>query len=212
MVSLVRRLFRRRRLTAVAAVVAIASTTLLFSAQSASAATVDTTGWYVLLNRNSGKAMDVADSSTSDGAQIQQWTRHDAVIAASDSNPYALFEASNVYKVQGQNQYLLIVEAIGAQGRYFRSWTSSALNGSWTPLAASESNPFAGAANVTFPNGTWTRDISHGEMVRTVVDQTLTISPCQMRYLYQGRDPNSGGDYNSLPWRLGLLTQTNSTC
>jgi hypothetical protein len=22
----------------------------------------------------------------------------------------------------------------------------------------------------------------------------------------------AGGDYHSLPWRLGLLTQTNSTC
>ncbi|GHH28971.1 non-reducing end alpha-L-arabinofuranosidase family hydrolase [Streptomyces lanatus] len=134
------------------------------------------------------------------------------VIAAQDSK-YALFEASNVYKVHGTNQYLLLVEAIGSDGRrYFRSWTSGSLAGSWTPLAASESNPFARANNVTFPSGAWTRDISHGEMIRAGYDQTLTIPSCRLQYLYQGMNPNAGGDYNLLPWRLGLLTQTNSTC
>jgi glycosyl hydrolase family 62 len=129
-------------------------------------------------------------------------------IALQDSK-FALFEAANVYKVKGTRSYLLLNEAIGSDGRrWFRSWTSDSPGGQWTPLADTEDNPFARSNNVTFPQGAWTRDISHGELIRAGRDQRMEIHPRRFQFLYQGMDPAAGGDYGLLPWRLALLTQT----
>ncbi|WP_206060878.1 RICIN domain-containing protein [Nonomuraea basaltis] len=60
-------------------VLAVVSSLLLvgvFLTPQASAATVDTNAWYVLVNRNSGKALDVYNSSTADGGRITQWARN----------------------------------------------------------------------------------------------------------------------------------------
>ena len=133
------------------------------------------------------------------------------VIALSDSNKNLLFEASNVYST-GDGKYLLLVEAIGSKGRYFRSWTSSNIAGPWTTLAATESSPFAGINNVKFSGSAWSSSISHGDMIRSGYDQNMAINPCKLRYFYQGLAPGASGNYDLLPWKLGLLTQTNSAC
>ncbi|MFD7658797.1 RICIN domain-containing protein [Actinosynnema sp. NPDC059797] len=58
-------------------VVLLGGLTAVFGSTAASAATVDTNAWYVLVNRNSGKALDVYNFSTADGGRITQWTRGD---------------------------------------------------------------------------------------------------------------------------------------
>lgn len=136
------------------------------------------------------------------------------VVVMQTASKFDLFEASCVYHIKGQNQYLAIIECIGATGRrYFKSFLADSLDGTWTPYHDSESDPFAGRANLSFnPIGgaPWSNDISHGELLRDGYDQTLTIDPSSTQFLYQGMDTStpSGTSYSQLPYRLALLTQT----
>jgi hypothetical protein len=128
---------------------------------------------------------------------------------AIEENRNNLFEGSMTYKIKGTDTYMTIIEAL-SPARYYRAWISNDLNGQWTPVPGADSweSPFAGINNVTFEDGVapWTRDISHGELLRDNFDETPTIDLKNLRFLYQGRDPESGGNYSLLPYRLGLLT------
>ncbi len=159
--------------------------------------------------------------SSNEGLYYKSKTRIDTfpmgfeepVVVLRDTNHGRLFEGSNVYKIKGRTQYLALIEAFDQTSnnhRYYRSWIADDLEGPWLPWQGSGSFPFAGERNVTFEGAPWTEDISHGEMLRSGYDQTLEIEPCNMRYLFQGDDPtaDTGGDYNRIPWRLGLLTQS----
>ncbi|MGK3966803.1 non-reducing end alpha-L-arabinofuranosidase family hydrolase [Sorangium sp. So ce118] len=160
----------------------------------------DDTNCHLFFSRDDGKLyrskVSIDDFPNFDGYEV--------VMTAPSQG--LLFEASNVYKVDGTNKYLLLVEAFDNSPRFFRSWTSESLDGPWAPLADTKNNPFAGPANVTYEGGDWSDDISHGELVRSGHDERMTLNACNMQFLYQGRDPSVGGEYGRLPYKLGLLT------
>ena len=126
------------------------------------------------------------------------------MIMEDDPSSMRLFNSCNVYKLAGMNQYLLLVLAMNGVQRYYQSWTSDRLNGSWTRLADTEFNSFASIHNVT--NADWVEGgIEHGEMLRRNPDETMTIDTCNMQYLFTGLKA-SEADPESQYYCLGLLT------
>nr|WSZ16081.1 RICIN domain-containing protein [Streptomyces canus] len=65
----------------------------------ASAGTVDSKSWYVLVNRNSGKVLDGREFATNDGAAVVQWARHGGA-----NQQWRFIDAGDgYYKLQNRN-------------------------------------------------------------------------------------------------------------
>jgi pectate lyase len=96
---------RRWRLTAiVGAAAALTAGLVAYGVSSASAATVDTSAWYVVVNHNSGKAMDVWQKSTADGGELRQYTRNDGT-----NQQFQFVDAgSGYYKLRNRNSGLVV--------------------------------------------------------------------------------------------------------
>ena len=117
-----------------------------------------------------------------------------------------IFEASHTYKLQGRGQYLTLVEAQAPGRRYYQAYVADRLEGPWRGLAATVAKPFAARENVR-QSPAWTASISHGELIRTGVDEHLEVDPANLRFLFQGVSEADyrGAKYGGIPWRLGLL-------
>jgi hypothetical protein len=150
-----------------------------------------------------------------DGKMWRLWTRLSDFPRGFDHCELALqakiFEANHTYRLKGQNRYLTIIEEDGQ--RYYKAYIADRLDGAWAPLADSFDRPFAGARNIRPAAGVepWTDNVSHGELVRDGIDQTLTVDSANLRFVFQGmlEKDKSGKNYGAFSWRIGMLTPAN---
>ena len=120
-----------------------------------------------------------------------------------------LFEASHTYALKGRGKFLTILEAMAPGRRYYKAFLADRLDGPWQPLAATKEKPFAARENVS-GDSAWCDSVSHGELIRCGIDETLTVDPNNLRFLIQGVDAAGyrAGKYGGIPWKLGVLEQT----
>ncbi len=119
---------RPRRLLAVLAPLLLLAA--FVGAQPAEAATVDTNASYVLVNRNSGKALDVYNLATDDGARITQWPRNDQA-----QQQWQFVDSGNGYyriKSRHSGKVLDVYNWSTANGGSIVQWTDlNAANQQW---------------------------------------------------------------------------------
>ena len=127
-----------------------------------------------------------------------------------DKEKSRIYEGSITYKIKGCSKYLTLIEAFEAPtwDRYYRAFIADSLDGEWKEISDGWEKPFAGLQNVTFKKGVkpWTKDMSHGELIRTGYDEKMEIDPENLQFVFQGRDPKSNGmKYHMLPYKIGIL-------
>jgi hypothetical protein len=150
-----------------------------------------------------------------DGRMWRMWTDLDKFPQGFDHCEVALsaaiFEASHTYQLKGRQQYLTIIEENGR--RYYKAYVADRLDAAWRPLADSPDRPFAGWTNIRPAAGVehWTDNISHGELIRQGYDQSLTVDPEDLRFVFQGmlESDKSGKGYGAFSWRIGMLCPVN---
>jgi hypothetical protein len=147
-----------------------------------------------------------------DGKMWRLWTRLVDFPRGFDHCELALeakiFEASHTYKLKGLGKYLTVIEENGR--RYYKAYLADRLDGKWVPVADTADRPFAGWKNVRPAAGVepWTDNISHGELIRDGCDESLTVDPSHLRFVFQGMwdKDKSGQAYGQFQWRIGMLT------
>ena len=113
-------------------------------------------------------------------------------------------EAVHVYKVKGKGEYHMIYELNTDGVRSFGLAKAIHLEGPWEKVT----DEYASGDQLRYAANTeiWTEMVSHGEAIRSGYDQRMEYDPEGCQWVIQGiLLEELGGDYPSLPWRLGVM-------
>jgi hypothetical protein len=114
------------------------------------------------------------------------------------------FEGACVYKSKADNKYYMIVEDM-KDNRYYELHQANSLNGPWTKV----SEKWASSHNLSYTADRWTNRVSHGEILRSGINQKLEINDINRAdFLIQG-SMDGNVPYEKINGILGLLKITN---
>jgi hypothetical protein len=127
--------------------------------------------------------------------------------------------AARIYKIGTlrESRYLAIIESMEVGRRYYKAFTAQYLDAGWNPLAPNGQPPPAMRTslaaigyNVTRPDvaTNWTDSISHAEILRSGIDETMEIDPHNWRMVFNGMkyEDKAGKGYREVSWRIGMLS------
>jgi len=174
----------------------------------------DSSNIYLFFTNSNGNVYRAASKSlnTFPGSFGSSYT----TVLASD---WRTFSGTVQVYTYGPSKYLMITEAFGYDGRYYRPFIATSLTGSWTPQLyptppADDFELYASFIARNRASVSWTSEIVGCDLIRTNPDQTMSIDPCNLSALCAGYVLNSPGfgDELTKQWRPFLLTsKTNTT-
>ncbi|GGZ43771.1 hypothetical protein GCM10010365_75380 [Streptomyces poonensis] len=126
---------------------------------------MDTNAWYVMVDRNSGKAVDVSGASTADGARVSQWTRNDGA----DQQWHFVDSGNGFYRLEARHsdKVLDVAGASTADGGNVVQYTDwGGVNQQWQPIKLSSGG---GGRGSTPTPASGTRTIQSGGKSRSFI-------------------------------------------
>lgn len=118
-------------------------------------------------------------------------------------------EAVHIYKVKNKQEFHMIYELNKNGIRSFGLAIANQLEGPWEK----NTDEYATANQLNFGKDVtnWTEMISHGEAIRSGYNQLLEYEPVNCSWIIQGiKKSDLNKPYEMLPWKLGIIKQTNT--